>query len=162
MVDAIHPYERSANGPRTVFLDVLDAEVVKAAAIDTELTLLLVDADDFSSVVGRVGPLRADALLAELVRRLTMSADVTATVLRTGGDGLAVVFPGEERAEAETTFARFKADLLREPPADGPVEVSAGIASARLGERPVSLLVRAQQALRRAKEAGKSTAKVAP
>jgi diguanylate cyclase (GGDEF)-like protein len=145
-----------------VFLDVLEEQLAKAAASGTSVTLLLLDADDFASVVARVGPRRGDELLGELARRLTTTADVTAAVVRTGGDGFAVLLPGEGRAEAETVFARFKADLLRQPPSGASVEVSAGIASARQGERAVSLLVRAQQALRRAKEAGKSTAMVAP
>jgi diguanylate cyclase (GGDEF)-like protein len=132
-----------------------------ATEAGTELTLLLLDADDFASLVSRVGPLRAGALLRDLARRLEASARPPAAVLSAGSDGLAVLLPGEGRAEAESVFARFRASLLREPPENGPVGASAGIAEARAGEHALSLLLRAQDALGRAKAVGKGTAKVA-
>jgi diguanylate cyclase (GGDEF)-like protein len=148
-------------GPRTDFLDALRRQLVEAGAEDAPLTLVLLDLDDFAAVSARLGPLRATALLGELERRLGESARRGDLVCRTGGDGLAAVLPAGDRLEAERLVARLQASLGREPPADARVGVSAGIATARPGERPIELLARAAKALGEAKQAGKGTAKAA-
>jgi GGDEF domain-containing protein len=56
----------------------------------------------------------------------------------------------------------LQAGLRSDPPEDGTVGLSAGIATARADDRPVALLARATAALRAAKQAGGGTAKAAP
>ena len=148
------------NGTRKRFLDALTAALGSARAGQGELTLLLLDVDDFATVSAQVGTLRAGRLLTRLERRVAESARPDDVVCRTGGDGLAAILRGGDRLEAERLFARLQADLRGEPPADR-VGVSAGIATARPGERSVELLARASTALRAAKNAGKGTAKAA-
>jgi diguanylate cyclase (GGDEF)-like protein len=147
-----------ARGPRATFLSALERALTETSTDGPGFALLLVDGDDFGALAARVGPLRADALLGELERRLGEVARPNDTVSRTGGDGFAALLPESGRAEAESLFARLQADLRRRPPADGPVGLSAGIAAAHRDERPAALLARAERALRRAKEAGKGTA----
>jgi diguanylate cyclase (GGDEF)-like protein len=147
-------------GPRASFLESLGRAMDETS--DTALTLLLLDVDDFAAVTARVGPLRAHGLIGELERRLSACARPEDVVRRTGGDGLAAVVPAAGRPEAESLFARLQAGLRDDPPADGPVGVSAGIAASFAGERPIALLARAATALREAKQAGKGTAKAAP
>ena len=146
------------DGPRRAFLRAL-AEACGGAS---GVTLLLVDADDFAGVADRIGAGRAGALLAQLARRLESSTRPGDTVWRTGGDGLAALLPEAGPGEAERLFARLQASLGSEPPVAGSVGVSAGIATARRGERAVELLVRAERALAAAKAAGKGTARAAP
>jgi diguanylate cyclase (GGDEF)-like protein len=149
-------------GPRTSFLETLGRQLRESAVAGTTLTLLLLDVDDFAAVTARLGPVRGGKLLAELERRLSVAARPGDTICRTGGDGLAVVLLAGSRLDGESIFARLQARLRDEPVDDGPVGISAGIASARPGERPVVLLARATRALQEAKQAGKGTAKAAP
>jgi diguanylate cyclase (GGDEF)-like protein len=148
-------------GLRADFLRALESELNTTNASGTDVTLLLLDVDDFAAVTARVGPLRAGQLLRELERRLTQAARPDDTICRTGGDGLGAILPAAGRLEGESVFARLQARLRDEPLSDRPVGVSAGIATARPGERPVELLARAANALREAKQAGKGTAKAA-
>ncbi len=147
-----------ARGPRATLLSALERALTETPADGPAFALLLVDADDFGALAARIGPLRADALLSELERRLAEAARPNDTVCRTGGDGFAALLPESGRAEAESLFARLQADLRRRLPADAPVGLSAGIAAAHPDEHPAALLARAERALRRAKEAGKGTA----
>ena len=149
-------------GRRAAFLATLTTATARATEDGSALTLLLLDVDDFGAVGARLGPARANTLLDGLARRLAAAARAEDVVCRTGGDGLAAVLPGAGRAEAESLFARLQAGLRSDPPEDGPVGVSAGIATARADERPAELLARASEALRTAKEAGKGTAKATP
>jgi diguanylate cyclase (GGDEF)-like protein len=149
-------------GRRAAFLAALTTAAVRATEDGSALTLLLFDVDDFGTVGARLGPARANTLLDGLTRRLAAAAGAEDVVCRTGGDGLAAVLPRAGRAEAESLFARLQAGLRSDPPEDGPVGLSAGIATARADERPVELLARATEALRTAKQAGKGTAKAAP
>jgi diguanylate cyclase (GGDEF)-like protein len=144
-------------GPRAAFLRTLE----HACGVGAGVTLLLVDADDFAPLAARLGPLQAAKVLEQLEHRLESCAPAEAAVSRTGGDGLAVVLPGEASAAAEQVFARLRASLRDDPPADGPVDISGGIATGRTGERPVELLARASGALEAAKQAGKGTARAA-
>jgi diguanylate cyclase (GGDEF)-like protein len=149
-------------GRRQAFLETLTTATARATEEGSALTLLLLDVDDFGAVSGRLGPARANTLLDGLTRRLAAAARVGDVVCRTGGDGLAAVLPASGRAEAESLFARLQAGLRSDPPEDGPLGLSAGIASARADERAVALLARATEALRTAKHAGGGTAKAAP
>lgn len=149
-------------GPRASFHAALQQELRDMNASGTALTLLLLDIDDFAAVTAAIGPIRADKLLRELERRLGAAARAEDTICRAGGDGLAAILPSAGRLEGESVFARLQARLRDDPPADGPVGVSAGIATAKAGERPVELLARAASALREAKQAGKGTAKASP
>src|SRR5262245_41817109 len=149
-------------GRRQAFLETLTTAAARASEEGSALTLLLLDVDDFGVYSERLGPARSNALLEALVRRLAAAARAEDVVCRTGGDGLAAVLPASERADAESLFARVQAGLQRDPPEDGPVGLSAGIATVRAGERPVELLARATAALRAAKRAGRGTAKSAP
>jgi diguanylate cyclase (GGDEF)-like protein len=151
-------HEQPLPGPRATFLSALERALTETSTDGPGFALLLVDADDFGALAARIGPLRADALLGELERRLAEAARPNDTVCRTGGDGLAALLPESGRAEAESLFARLQADLRRRLPADAPVGLSAGIAAAHRDERPAALLARAERALQRAKEAGKGTA----
>jgi diguanylate cyclase (GGDEF)-like protein len=149
-------------GPRTTFLETLGRQLREAAAAGSTVTLVLLDVDDFATATARLGPVRAGKLLAELDRRVVAAARPGDTVCRIGGDGLAVILRAGSRLDGESTFARLQARLRDEPVDDGPVGLSAGIATARPGERPVVLLARATRALLEAKQAGKGTAKAAP
>ena len=144
-----------AKGPRVTFLRTLE----HACGVGAGVTLLLVDADDFAALAARLGPLQAAEVLEQLEHRLESCAPAEAAVSRTGGDGLAVVLPGEASAAAEQVFARLRASLRNDPPAEGHVDISGGIATGRTGERPVELLARASGALEAAKQAGMGTAR---
>jgi diguanylate cyclase len=144
-------------GPRVTFLHTLE----HACGVGAGVTLLLVDADDFAAVTAQLGLLRSAVVLEQLEGRLANCAPAEAAVCRTGGDGLAVVLPGAAPSAAEQVFARLRASLHDDPPTDGPVDVSGGIATRRAGERPIELLARASGALEAAKQAGKGTARAA-
>jgi diguanylate cyclase (GGDEF)-like protein len=142
---------------RRFFHETLAREVARALRYERKLTVIVIDLDDFKSVNDRVGHLSGDAVLAEACQRLlsvVRSADIPC---RIGGDEFALVLPESDAEEGRLLAERIASAIAARPIANaGTLQLSAGVAELRHGERPSELFERADEALYRAKELGKA------
>lgn len=142
-------------------LATLDGELRRARRTGGPLSILMFDVDHFKTVNDRFGHLRGDELLASIgteLERITRSSDVRC---RYGGDEFLVILP-----ETPVLSAQQVAEGLRQAiegikvGADDervPVSISIGVAAAATGELdPKTLIHRADEALYRAKSAGRN------
>ncbi len=143
---------------RRYFHEVLARECARAHRYGRRLALVVLDLDDFKAVNDRVGHLAGDHALAEAAERLravVRSADIAC---RVGGDEFAVVLPESSLADADQLFRRILEAVSSRPMGEaGTLVLSAGIAELRGGDDASSFFQRADEALYRAKEAGKGT-----
>lgn len=141
---------------RRYFHETLAREVARAHRYDRRLALIVFDVDDFKSVNDRVGHLAGDAALAEVaerVRSVVRSADVAC---RIGGDEFAVIMPESTVVDAQQLSQRLQTTVSSRPIVQaGRLEVSAGVAELRQPDDAIGFFERADEALYRAKEAGK-------
>ena len=142
---------------RRYFHETLAREVARAHRYHRRLAVIVFDLDDFKAINDRVGHLAGDAVLAEAAQRMltvVRSADIAC---RVGGDEFALVLPESSAEEAELLAGRIaRAIGVRPISAAGTLELSAGVAELRPGDRPNDLFERADEALYRAKELGKA------
>jgi diguanylate cyclase (GGDEF)-like protein len=125
----------------------------------TPLSLLVVDIDDFRSLNADLGPLGGDEILRWTAARIHDCVGEIAVSCRVGSDEFAIILPDASRAEAEGIFARIQATLLRQAfDATPSITLSGGIGEARPEDDGLSLFHRAEEALTRAKNAGRGTA----
>jgi diguanylate cyclase (GGDEF)-like protein len=114
------------------------------------------DLDDFKDVNDRIGHLAGDAVLAdaaERVREVVRTADIPC---RVGGDEFAVILPESGREQAEQLFHRIQTAVSGRPIGQaGRLKLSAGVAELTAEDDSISFFERADDALYRAKEAGK-------
>jgi diguanylate cyclase (GGDEF)-like protein len=144
---------------RRYFHEVLARECNRAHRYSRRLSLLVLDLDDFKAVNDRVGHLSGDAALAEAAARLRQAARSADIPCRVGGDEFAIVLPESGLPEAEQLFRRILDAFASRPIGEaGRLDLSAGIAELRGGDDGATLFQRADEALFRAKEAGKGTA----
>jgi diguanylate cyclase (GGDEF)-like protein len=149
-------------GNRRFFHEALARECARADRYERPLTLVLLDVDDFKEVNDRIGHLAGDRVLAEvaeLVREAIRAADIAC---RVGGDELAIILPEAGERDAESLYRRIQLALgpgLGESREE--VGLSAGIAGLRPEDDAVALFQRADEALYRAKGAGKGRARLA-
>jgi diguanylate cyclase (GGDEF)-like protein len=141
---------------RRYFHETLAREVARAERYDRKLALIVFDLDDFKEVNDRIGHLAGDSVLAdaaERVRDVVRSADIAC---RVGGDEFAVILPESALADADQLYRRIQAAVSARPIAQvGKLHLSAGVAELRSGDDSVALFQRADEALYRAKNAGK-------
>jgi diguanylate cyclase (GGDEF)-like protein len=141
---------------RRYFHETLARECARAHRYSRRLALIVFDLDDFKEVNDRIGHLAGDAVLAEAserVREVVRSADVPC---RVGGDEFAVVLPESDLEQAEQLFARIQDAISSRPVGQaGRLKVSAGVAELQAEDDSISLFERADEALYRAKDAGK-------
>lgn len=148
-----------ANRRRTE--SALDEEIVRASRLGSELALVLIDIDHFKEVNDRHGHAAGDAALRELALILVHSLREIDTAGRWGGDELALVLPGTDDAGGVQLSERIRQTLEQRkiPIEDGkPISITAsfGVASfVRAGSRE-RLLAAADEALYRAKGAGRN------
>jgi diguanylate cyclase (GGDEF)-like protein len=148
---------------RRYFHEQLAREVARAQRYGRDLALVVFDLDDFKSINDRIGHLAGDAVLAETAERargVVRSADIPC---RVGGDEFAVLLPEAYGREAELLCGRLHRAVSSSAVAEaGNVSVSAGIAELQADDDPNTFFERADQALYRAKERGKSQVVRAP
>jgi diguanylate cyclase (GGDEF)-like protein len=141
---------------RRYFHETLARECARSHRYSRRLALIVFDLDDFKDVNDRIGHLAGDAVLAEAaerVREVVRTADITC---RVGGDEFAVVLPESGLEQAEQLFVRIQNAISGRPIGQaGRLKVSAGVAELSPEDDSISFFERADEALYRAKEAGK-------
>jgi diguanylate cyclase (GGDEF)-like protein len=141
---------------RRYFHETLARECARAHRYSRRLALMVFDVDDFKDVNDQIGHLAGDGVLAEAavrVREVVRTADIPC---RVGGDEFAVVLPEAGFEQAEQLFARIQNAISGRPIGQaGRLKVSAGLAELLAEDDSISFFERADEALYRAKEAGK-------
>jgi diguanylate cyclase (GGDEF)-like protein len=143
---------------RRYFHETLAREVARAQRYNRNLALVIFDLDDFKAINDRIGHLAGDAVLAEAaerVREVVRSADVAC---RVGGDEFAVILPESRLGEADQLYRRLEHAVSARPVGQvGSLHLSAGVTELRSDDNVTTFFERADEALYRAKDAGKGT-----
>jgi diguanylate cyclase (GGDEF)-like protein len=143
---------------RHYFHETLALEVKRAHRYDRRLALIFFDIDDFKAINEEVLHLGGDAVLAEVAQRLRSVVRGADLPCRVGGDEFAVLLPESSIEEARLLFERLQLAVQGQPVGPVPtLRVSAGIAELGRDDDSTSLFSRVDQALYRAKRAGKGT-----
>ena len=147
---------------RRYFHETLSRECARGHRYNRELTIVVLDIDDFKAINDRIGHLAGDTVLATVAERLrtvVRSADIAC---RVGGDEFAVILPESKLADAEKLYRRVQFAVGSRPiGAFDRIHLSGGIAELRPDDDATSLFERADEALYQAKEAGKGKFKAA-
>ena len=141
---------------RRYFHETLARECARAHRYERKLSLIVFDLDDFKEVNDRVGHLAGDAALAEAAERVRDVVRTADIACRVGGDEFAVILPESALDDADQLYRRILNAVSARPLGSaGKLYLSAGVAELRPEDDPVSFFQRADEALYRAKEAGK-------
>ncbi len=127
------------------------------------LSVVMLDVDHFKSVNDGFGHAAGDAVLQALVRQCRACLDEVAILARLGGEEFAVLLPGTDLGKAALVAERMRFSVAT---LDGlPVNVTISLGCAQMDKRIDSidaLLRQADEALYRAKRAGRDQVVVAP
>jgi diguanylate cyclase (GGDEF)-like protein len=141
---------------RRYFHETLSRECARAHRYERKLSLIVFDLDDFKEVNDRIGHLAGDAALAEAAERVRDVVRTADIACRVGGDEFAVILPESSLEDADQLYRRILNSVSSRPLGQaGKLYLSAGVAELRPEDDPVSFFQRADDALYRAKEAGK-------
>ena len=142
---------------RRRFHEQLAREIARANRYERRLALIVFDLDNFKAINDHVGHLVGDLALAEVARRVqavVRSADIPC---RVGGDEFGVIMPESGLADAELIANRIARTVSERPLGQGhTLHVSAGVAELKAEDDANAFFERADDALYRAKQAGKS------
>lgn len=141
----------------------LQEEVERVGRYGGSCCLALLDLDDFKGYNDALGHPAGDELLRDLARLMRQTLRETDFPARVGGEEFAVLMVNTGRGEGRLVLERLRRLVAerdfphREKQPAGRVTISAGLASCPDDGRDASVLLRAaDQALYRAKEAGRN------
>jgi diguanylate cyclase (GGDEF)-like protein len=141
---------------RRYFHETLARECARAHRYERKLSLIVFDLDDFKDINDRIGHLAGDAVLAEAAERVRGVVRTSDIACRVGGDEFAVILPESSLEDADQLYRRIQNSVSSRPLGQGgKLYLSAGVAELRAEDDPVAFFQRADEALYRAKEAGK-------
>ncbi len=153
---------RTSPGTRQSFEDRLAEEIARARDLAQPLALLVMDVDGIQAADEPISPTTADRVRTDVAERVSASLQHGGVSCRVGEDEVAVILPATNVVQAEDVLSVLQASLERRPPENvDRLAVSAGITELATGDDPASVFARAEQALWRAKQAGRGTVVVA-
>lgn len=143
---------------RRVADERLEMEAERARRYGTPLSVVMADVDRFRDINHRHGHEAGDAALRTFGRLLKAGTRLSDLAARFGGGRLLAVLPHAKLAGAAAFSERIRASLsiAAIPPLEQAVTASFGVAEFAPGDSPESLVRRADEAMQRAKEAGRN------
>ncbi|MEO5575948.1 MAG: diguanylate cyclase [Gaiellaceae bacterium] len=140
--------------------EALATEIARTERLGGPVGLILADVDDFKAVNDRFGHPTGDAVLRDLAETLRENVREIDTAARWGGEEFAVILPGTDLEGAAQVAERIRAALAEREmlSLDGaPLRVTAsfGVATSDATTTVQQLIEAADEALYRAKRAGK-------
>jgi len=147
---------------RRLFVDRLELSLLAAKRTRGNVAVLFIDLDRFKTINDTFGHSAADALLVETAERLRSCVRQTDTVARLGGDEFTVILPDLHQPEDAARVAEKILERVVEPVVVGAtaieISVSIGVAIYPYDGTDFDTLLRnADNAMYRAKEAGRNT-----
>jgi len=153
---------------RSAILDTLESELARSRRELTPLGVVIADIDHFKKINDQHGHLAGDAVLSEISQRIVAETRPYDAVGRYGGEEFVIVLPG---CDPETTGQ--KAERLRVSIAETPIRTPEGVFKVTMSfgvaaieghdGRDVDSIIRmADDALYRAKHAGRNCVKTGP
>jgi diguanylate cyclase (GGDEF)-like protein len=145
---------------------VLDQHARQRRRAADTFSLLMIDVDHFKEVNDRYGHETGDRALTHIARLMTQALRTQDRLARFGGEEFVVLLPGADLARALADAEVLRLAVKRAPLVHGallvPLSVSIGVAEwAGAAEDPSRLLVRADDALYRAKRMGRDRVEAA-
>ena len=149
---------------RRHFDRLLDHEIRRAGRYDDPLSLLLVDIDRFKALNDAHGHQYGDQVLREVAVCIRAHLRESDVVARWGGEEFGVLAPGTDGDGALLLGERLREAVQNRASggAENALTVSVGVAVHRPGQTAEELLRRADDAVYRAKEAGRNRVVPAP
>ena len=146
---------------RRFFHQALEREVSRARRYDRALSLIIMDLDDFKQVNDRLGHLAGDEVLAVASERIQGAVRTADIPCRIGGDEFAIILPESALADAHLLFSRIEDAIAQAPVGQAErLGISGGIAELAKNASPTDFFDSADEALYRAKHAGKAQSAV--
>ncbi|MFT7617343.1 MAG: diguanylate cyclase (GGDEF)-like protein [Planctomycetota bacterium] len=152
------PLTRGLN--RSAILSLAAKELNRAKRVDHTLSLFLIDMDHFKEINDRYGHPVGDTVIRQTANRLRRNVRVYDAVGRYGGDEFLIVLPDCDFDEAEIIAERLR--VAFDIPLDlgkskKRISICIGGAVYRMGDTDLEeLIVRADQSLYKAKDAGRN------
>lgn len=137
------------------FSKSLDYEVKRNHRVSGDLSVMMIDVDDFKEYNDSYGHLEGDVLLKEIGRILKTNLRETDIVCRYAGDEFSVILPNTNAYGAQHAALKVK-KAAEDFKFRQPVTLSVGISHCYDGLSSHELIQRADQALYEAKNDGKS------
>ncbi|UAW99650.1 GGDEF domain-containing protein [Halopseudomonas nanhaiensis] len=147
---------------RRAVLEQLDREIERSRRSGASLALVLIDLDDFKLINDQHGHQIGDAVLRHSVELLEQQLRQSDAIGRFGGEEFLLILPEIDTEAAMLAANRLRTTLLESPtPVDGlrvPCSISAGVWCGVPAENdsPSGLIARADEAMYRAKAAGRN------
>lgn len=136
---------------RRCFYLRLDEEESRATRKKTPLCVAMVDVDDFKKVNDIYGHAMGDVILSDIATILNKNTRTTDIVTRWGGDEFAIIFPATSASEAREVMERIRRKLETRFQSSYGLTISAGIMALEPDQDLKDLLIKADQALYKAK-----------
>jgi two-component system cell cycle response regulator len=148
-------------------LDQLSLELIRARREHRPLSVVIADIDHFKRVNDTHGHQAGDEVLRQVGDRMRALSGARTCLGRYGGEEFLIVLPGCDAAGAYEVAEGLRTAVALGPVAAGattiPVTVSLGVASTeRADEPPAALIHLADEALYRAKAAGRNRVELTP
>jgi diguanylate cyclase (GGDEF)-like protein len=146
---------------RQGILDNLHELIDRANRYKQDLSVNILDIDHFKGVNDRYGEYTGDAVLENVAKIIYRNIRASDTVGRYGGDQFLIILPRANLYSAKISAERIRNTIENAEMKDTDdkvftVTVSQGLSGLEQGEDARSLISRAEEALRKAKENGRN------
>jgi diguanylate cyclase (GGDEF)-like protein len=146
------------------FFEVLERELWRSKRYGEQISLIMVDVDNFKKINDTLGHRAGDFVIKEISGRILQSIRQIETAARNGGDEFGIILPNTSLADAAVVAERMVNIVSGTPVVwrkeEIPISISVGLGQYDAEDSPDDIASRSDQALYAAKQAGKNTFKI--